>query len=197
MNDKPDAYVESEKSRARRAVVNEELGILPPIEDKKGAASGEIAEARKALKNAEQKLRARIGVVEPFPDPDDDAYWASDWARHSTDELFATLIGAAAHLGALLTDTPTRRKIETSNSRSKAGEKSAAARNRRAVDWQEHALKMFKEIRDKHPCHSKQSMVDALRERWRECPISDDKRLTEFILTKERSGELPKKKVGV
>jgi hypothetical protein len=69
--------------RKRLSVLNERLGLLPPIENKKGIASNVVTQLSHELETYIEKLKARI--AEPVPDPNDDAYWESDWALCSTE----------------------------------------------------------------------------------------------------------------
>jgi hypothetical protein len=189
----PLIFERADERRKRLAALNERLGILPPIEDKKGIASNEVTQLSHELETYIEKLKARI--VEPVADPNGDAYWESDWALYSTEELFAGLISTAARLGTLLIDTPTRQALDRRHSASLRGKKSGEIRRIEADEtWRPHALKLAKEGRKNQPAITQGDLAYEIKQRWKligiRCPKTQ---LVLAIRQWERSGEIPKR----
>jgi hypothetical protein len=189
----PLIFERADERRKRLAALNERLGILPPIEDKKGIASNEVTQLSHELGTYIEKLKARI--VEPVVDANDDAYWESDWALYSTEELFAGLISTAARLGTLLIDTPTRQALDLRHTASLRGKKSAKNRRIEAEEtWRPHALELAKEVRKNQPAITQGDLACEIKQRWKlkgiRCP---ETQLVPAIRQWERSGELPKR----
>jgi hypothetical protein len=113
-----------------------------------------------------EKLKARI--AEPVPDPNDDAYWESDWALCSTEKLIAGLVSTAARLGTLLIDTPTRQALDLRRTASPRGKKSAENRRIEAEEtWRPHALKLAKEVRKNQPAITQGDLAYEIKQRWK------------------------------
>jgi hypothetical protein len=183
-----------EDDRAWAATMRERLGILPPIEDKKSIAAGEVAGLREKLAFFAEKLQARI--VEPQRDPKDDAYWKSDWAVYPTVEVIDAIIAISGRLGAYTLDTPKRLKLDESRVASQH------ASNPRKKPWEDPALDLAKQILVEHPNLTQDALVATMIERWdsepwrAEIKLVKETQLTRWIRKNEKAGELRRKTVG-
>jgi hypothetical protein len=167
----PLIFERANERRKRLAALNERLGILPPIEDKKGIAEKEIADALATIESCVRILKLRIGVARPVADRKDDAYWQSPWALYGDEELLNNLIGAAMRIGAYRLDTPSRQALDRSRVSSLHGRKSGKASGKAraesaAKEWQDRAVDMANEIRAKKPGFSVAAIARNVKAQW-------------------------------
>ena len=194
----PLIFEKADERRKRLAALNERLGILPPIEDKKGIAEKEIGDALATIESCVELLKLRIGVARPLADPKDDAYWQSHWALYGDEELLNNLIGAAMRIGAYRLDTASRQALDRSRVSSllgkKRGKASAKARAESAAKkWQDRAIDMGNEIRTKKPQFSVAAFAKKVEAQWSDKFPVGFRQLYDFLRACNKGGLFEKK----